>query len=64
MPVRVISFNTAEGWSRDVSVEIAEALIEACASNSQDIPTALESFVEQHRMPWPEQLALPLREVA
>jgi hypothetical protein len=64
MPVRVVSFNTAEGWSRDVSAEIAEDLVEICASNDLDIPGALESFIEHHRMPWPEQLALPLREVA
>jgi hypothetical protein len=63
-PVRVISFNTAEGWSRDVSEEIAEALMEAYASTGQDIPAALEDFIDQHRMPWPEQLLLPLREVA
>jgi hypothetical protein len=64
MPVRVISFNTAEGWSRDVSGEIAVALMEACARNDQDIPAALEDFIDQHRMPWPEQLALPLRQAA
>lgn len=64
MPVRVIAFNTADGWSRDVSEEIAEALVEACASNGQDIPAVLENFIDQHRMPWPEQLALPLRRVA
>ena len=63
-PVRVIAFNTAEGWSRDVSEEIAEALVEACASYDQDIPAALEDFIDQHRMPWPEQLALPLRRTA
>jgi hypothetical protein len=56
MPVRVIAFNTAQGWSRDVSPEIAEALVEACAGNGQDIPAALESFIDEHRMPWPEQL--------
>jgi hypothetical protein len=44
-PVRVISFNTAEGWSRDVSEEIALTLMEACAKN------ALEDFIDQHRMP-------------
>jgi hypothetical protein len=27
-PVRVIAFNTAEGWSRDVTKDIAEALLE------------------------------------
>jgi hypothetical protein len=25
-PVRIIAFNTAEGWSRDVTVDIAEEL--------------------------------------
>jgi hypothetical protein len=60
-PVRVISFNTAEGWSRDVSEEITLAVLEACASDDRDIPSALEDFIDQHGMPWPEQLALPLR---
>lgn len=27
-PVRVIAFNTAEGWSRDVTKEMAETLLE------------------------------------
>jgi hypothetical protein len=64
MPVRVLAFNTAEGWSRDVSEEIAVALMEACADRDQDIPAALEDFIDQHRMPWPEQLALPLHHAA
>jgi hypothetical protein len=63
-PVRVISFNTAEGWSRDVTEEIAESVTEDCARSGQDMPAALESFVDQYRMPWPEQLALPLRLLA
>jgi hypothetical protein len=63
-PVQVIAFNTAEGWSRDVSEEIAVELMEACAKEDRDIPTALEEFIDQHRMPWPEQLPLPLRRSA
>jgi hypothetical protein len=63
-PVRVIAFNTAEGWSRDVSEEIALALMEACAKEGRDIPAALEEFIDQHCMPWPEQLRLPLRRTA
>ena len=63
-PVRVIAFNTAEGWSRDASEEIAEALIGACAGYDRDIPSALEDFIEKHRMPWPEQLPLPLLRTA
>jgi hypothetical protein len=29
-PVRVVSFNTAEGWSRDASDDIADALRRRC----------------------------------
>jgi hypothetical protein len=31
-PVRVVAFNTAEGWSRDVTEDIAEALLERDSS--------------------------------
>jgi hypothetical protein len=41
-PVRVVAFNTAEGWSRDVSQEIADLV--ACFH----IPPFLQSFVERH----------------
>jgi len=44
MPVTVIAFNTAEGWSRDVSEEIADALRLACAKDG-DVPTTLEDFI-------------------
>jgi hypothetical protein len=30
-PVRVVAFNTAEDWSRDVSDEVADELRERCA---------------------------------
>jgi hypothetical protein len=30
-PVRIVAFNTAEGWSRDVTEEIAAELAQACA---------------------------------
>ena len=60
----MIAFNTAEGWSRDVSEEIALAVTEACAKEGRDVPSALQDFIDQHRMPWPEQLPLPLRRVS
>jgi hypothetical protein len=37
-PVRVIAFNTAEGWSRDVSGEIADEIAGQCAKDGFDIP--------------------------
>ena len=30
-PVRIVAFNTAEGWSRDVTEDIADELHEYCA---------------------------------
>jgi hypothetical protein len=43
-PVRVIVFNTAEGWSRDVSENIAEALLEREASEG-DLSQSARIFV-------------------
>jgi hypothetical protein len=39
-PVRVIAFNAAEGWSRDVTGEIAEELLEREASEGDLSPSA------------------------
>src|SRR5258707_15775090 len=38
-PVRVIAFNTAEGWSRDVSEDVAHELRRRCAEKARE-PTA------------------------
>ena len=34
-PVRVISFNTAEGWSRDVSEDVAHELRQRCSDQGR-----------------------------
>ena len=39
-PVRVIVFNTAEEWSRDVTKDMAEALLEREASEGDLSPSA------------------------
>jgi hypothetical protein len=63
-PVRVVAFNTAEGWSRDVSEEIADEIAQRVAMDGFDVPPFLERFVEWHRSGRPRQLPLPLRGVA
>jgi hypothetical protein len=63
-PDRVIAFNTAEGWSRDVSEEFADEVSQACANADRDIPTDLRDFVDRHGSSRPEQLPLPLRGAA
>ena len=45
-PVRVVAFNTAEGWSRDVTEDIARALLEQEARNS-DLSESAKRFVER-----------------
>ena len=44
-PVRVIGFNTAEGWSRDVSGEVADELRRRC---DLQVPQNILEFVQQH----------------
>jgi hypothetical protein len=36
-PLRVISFNTAEGWSRDISAQVAIELLRRCDLEMRDI---------------------------
>ena len=47
-PVRVIAFNTAEGWSRDVSEVVALELRVRCANQGRELPESLEQFVERY----------------
>jgi hypothetical protein len=58
-PVRVIAFNAAEGWSRDVSEDLADEIARRCARDGFDIPPFLMTFVERNG---PTQLPLPLRQ--
>jgi len=43
-PVRIIAFNTAEGWSRDVTVEIADEVRRRFIEN--DAPASLLRFLD------------------
>ena len=47
-PVRVVSFNTAEGWARDVSVDAADEIRRRCDLQMRELPTSLQEFVERH----------------
>jgi hypothetical protein len=46
-PVRVIGFNTAERWSRDVSEDIALELGRRCAQQELNVPEFLHAFVKR-----------------
>jgi len=40
-PVRVLGFNTAEGWSRDVSEDVARELRQRCTNQDREMPEFL-----------------------
>jgi hypothetical protein len=47
-PIRVIALNTAEGWSRDVSEDIAHELRRRGDLQLTDLPECLVEFVVRH----------------
>jgi hypothetical protein len=47
-PIRIVGFNTAEGWSRDVSSEVAEDLQQRCDLENKVLPESLKAFVESY----------------
>lgn len=59
-PLRVIAFNTVEGWSQDVSEDVAQELRRRCDLQLSDVPSAVQDFVERHEGHDSRQLALRL----
>ncbi len=59
-PVRIVSFNTAEGWARDVSGDIADELRRRCDLQDCDVPSGLQDFVRRHGASDHRQLTLRL----
>jgi hypothetical protein len=43
----VVAFNTAEGWARDVSADIARKVLNCALELDQDLPGAVRDFVER-----------------
>ena len=57
-PVRVVAFNSDEGWSRDVSDDVADELQERCAQRGE-VPDLLLDLLEAHDTGRLVQLPLP-----
>jgi hypothetical protein len=47
-PIRIVAFNVAEGWSRDVSVDIADELRRRYPEFGE-VPDSVLEFMEAHR---------------
>jgi hypothetical protein len=45
-PVRIVAFNAAEGWSRDVTVDIADELRRRFAEYDE-VPASVLEFLEK-----------------
>jgi hypothetical protein len=45
--VRVVAFNTAEGWARDVTEDIARAALSKAQSERRPIGKAAQEFLER-----------------
>jgi uncharacterized membrane protein len=59
-PIRVVAFNTSEGWSRDVSQDIAHELRRRGDLQLTDLPECLVEFVSRHEAADRKQLTLRL----
>jgi hypothetical protein len=46
-PLRVVAFNTAEGWARDVSADIARQVLTRALEFEQELPAAVRALVER-----------------
>ena len=58
-PIGIFAFNPAEGWSRDVSEDVARELRRRCDLQLRDVPSSIQDFVERHEAP-DRQLTLRL----
>jgi hypothetical protein len=45
LPLRIIAFNTAEGWSRDVTLDIADELRRRFAE-CDEVPASVQELLE------------------
>jgi hypothetical protein len=50
-PIRVVAFNTFEGWSQDVSADIAQEVRRRCDRQLRDVPSSIPDFVQRHDGP-------------
>jgi hypothetical protein len=49
--LRVVAFNTAEGWSRDVSEDIADELLQRACDADENLGEDTKRFIDRHVTP-------------
>jgi hypothetical protein len=45
-PIRIVAFNTAEGWSRDVTEDIARELVRRAGRKAEPLSRSAQAFAE------------------
>ena len=45
-PLRVVAFNTAQGWARDVTAAIAREVLARAPAGAAELPLAVRDLVE------------------
>ncbi|MEK9284779.1 MULTISPECIES: hypothetical protein [unclassified Bradyrhizobium] len=64
-PVRIIAFNAIEGWSRDATSELADAIAQRAADADVDVSPSLQAFIAANATRrFDAQLTLPFRGAA
>ncbi|MDA9504784.1 hypothetical protein XI09_08615 [Bradyrhizobium sp. CCBAU 11386] len=64
-PVRVVAFNAVEGWSRDATSDVADAVAQRAVDTDAKVSAALEAFIaENSTKAFDLQLSLPLQGAA
>ena len=46
-PIRVVAFNTEEGWSEVVTEDVAHELRRRCDLQARDVPSSIQNFFER-----------------
>jgi hypothetical protein len=60
-PVRVVALNAIEGWSRDATSEVADAVAQRAADTDAEVSDALQAFISANATrAFDIQLPLPL----
>jgi hypothetical protein len=60
-PIGVFGFNPVQGWSRDVSDDVAQELRRRCDLQLRHLPSNIAKFVKRHEAYGGRQLVLRLR---
>lgn len=64
-PVRIVCSNAGEGWARDATSDVADAVAQRAVDNDDDISAVLQDFIDANgTRRFDVQLALPLQGAA